>query len=69
MNIKIGNTPMIKIKYKYNGKEKFIFSKLEFYNLTGSIKDRVAYYIIKEAYKNKKLKKKMTNKIQIKFSL
>ena len=43
----IGNTPMIKIKYEYKGKEKNIFVKLEYFNLTGSIKDRVAYYIIK----------------------
>ena len=60
MNIKVGNTPMIKIKYKYNGKEKYIYTKLESYNLTGSIKDRVAYYIIKNAYKEGKLKKGMT---------
>ena len=59
MNIKIGNTPLIKIKYKYNGKENYIYTKLEFYNLTGSIKDRVAYYIIQEAYKSGKLKKEM----------
>ncbi len=59
MNIKIGNTPLIKIKYKYNGKENYIYSKLESYNLTGSIKDRVAYYIINEAYKEGKLKKGM----------
>lgn len=57
MNIKIGNTPLIRIKYKYNGKENYIYTKLESYNLTGSIKDRVAYYIIKEAYKSGKLKK------------
>ena len=59
MNIKIGNTPLIKIKYKYNGNEEYIYTKLESYNLTGSIKDRVAYYIIKEAYKEGKLKKGM----------
>lgn len=57
MNMKIGKTPLIKIKYKYNGKEDYIYTKLESYNITGSIKDRVAYYIIKEAYKDKKLKK------------
>lgn len=60
MNIKIGNTPLIKIKYKYNDKEDYIYSKLESYNLTGSIKDRVAYYIIKRAYDEGKLKKGMT---------
>ncbi len=58
MNIKIGNTPMLKIKYRYNNQEKFIYSKLEFYNLTGSIKDRVVYYIIKKAYEDGSLKKK-----------
>ena len=60
MNIKIGNTPLIKIKYKYKGKEEEIYAKLEAYNLTGSIKDRVAYYIIKRAYEEGKLKKGMT---------
>ena len=60
MNIKIGKTPLIKIKYKYKEKEDFIYSKLESYNLTGSIKDRVAYYIIKRAYDEGKLKKGMT---------
>lgn len=59
MNIKIGNTPLIKIKYKYNGKEDYIYTKLEAYNVTGSIKDRVAYYIIQEAYKTGELKKGM----------
>lgn len=60
MNIKIGNTPLIKISYKYNGKEEAIYAKLEAYNITGSIKDRVAYYIIKRAYEEGKLKKGMT---------
>lgn len=52
----IGNTPMIKINYKYNGKEKSIWTKLEYFNLTGSIKDRVAYYIINNAKKRGDLK-------------
>ena len=59
MNIKVGNTPMVKIKYKYKNKENYIYSKLEFYNLTGSIKDRIAFYIIKKAYEESKLKKGM----------
>ena len=48
MNLKIGKTPLIKIKYKYNEKENYIYTKLESYNITGSIKDRVVYYIIKK---------------------
>lgn len=59
MNIKIGNTPMIKIRYKYNERESHVYAKLEFYNLSGSIKDRVAYYILKSAYENGSLKKGM----------
>jgi len=59
MNIKIGDTPIIKIKYKYNNKENEIYAKLEAYNLTGSIKDRVAYYIITKAYETGKLQKGM----------
>ncbi len=55
----IGNTPMIKINYKYNGKKNSIFTKLEFFNLTGSIKDRVAFYIINNAKKRGILKEGM----------
>ena len=59
MNNLIGNTPMIKIKYKYKNKEKYIYVKMEQYNLTGSIKDRIALYIIEEEKKNKVLKDNM----------
>ena len=55
----IGNTPMIKIYYKYKGERKYIYTKLEYYNLTGSIKDRVAYYIINNAKKRGELKEDM----------
>ena len=34
-----------------NGKEKYIYAKLEYYNLTGSIKDRMVAYTIDNAYK------------------
>jgi len=55
----IGNTPMIKINYKYNDKVKKVFAKLEYFNLTGSIKDRVAFYIINNAKKRGILKEGM----------
>lgn len=48
-NSLIGNTPMIKLDYEIEGKIRSIYIKLEYYNLTGSIKDRVADYIIKNA--------------------
>ncbi len=61
MSIKrfIGKTPIVKIKIKYKDKIVNVFSKLEYYNYSGSIKDRLAYYIINESYKNGSLKKGM----------
>ncbi len=55
----IGNTPMIKISYKMNQKINFVYTKLEAYNPTGSIKDRVAYYIITKAKERNELKANM----------
>ena len=54
-----GNTPMISIKYRYKGRENKVNVKLEYYSLTGSIKDRVAYYIIDNAKKRGELKEGM----------
>ena len=60
INNLIGNTPLIKIKYEYNGQIKNIYTKLEFYNLSGSIKDRVAYYMINKAKEKGILKENMS---------
>lgn len=46
----IGNTPMMEIQFKYKGKSRKIFAKAENMNMTGSIKDRMAFYILKNAY-------------------
>ena len=59
MNNLIGNTPMIKIIYKYNNKINYVYVKLEQYNLTGSIKDRLAKYIIEEEKNSGNLKDNM----------
>lgn len=48
----IGSTPLLEIIFDYKGSERRIFAKAEYYNLSGSIKDRVAYYILKTAYEN-----------------
>ena len=58
-NSVLGNTPMIKINYIFNGKPNKIYTKLEYFSLTGSIKDRVAYYIINGAKKRGELKPNM----------
>jgi len=46
----VGNTPMLSLQYKYKGKTGRIFVKCEHYNLTGSVKDRMALYILTQAY-------------------
>jgi len=55
----IGNSPMIKINYRYQGKLSHVFVKLEYYNISGSIKDRLASYIIEQAYHDHTLKENM----------
>ena len=44
----IGNTPIFKINEK-------LYAKLEVFNPTGSIKDRMALYILKKAEENDEL--------------
>ena len=56
----IGKTPLIRITYKYKGEIKTCCCKAEWYNLSGSIKDRVAYYILKKAYEDNSLKENQT---------
>lgn len=46
----IGRTPLLEIQFKFKGTRRRIFAKMESYNLTGNIKDRVAFYIMKKAY-------------------
>jgi cysteine synthase len=46
----VGNTPMIAIHYTYKGEPRTLYAKCEHYNLTGSIKDRMALYIMEQAY-------------------
>lgn len=58
MNL-IGNTPMIKITYLDQGVKKHIFTKLEYYNITGSIKDRMVEYVLREAKRKGELKENM----------
>lgn len=53
----IGNTPMVSLKKLTSGN---VFAKAEFLNPGGSIKDRIAKFMIEEAEKNGDLKPGMT---------
>ena len=46
----IGGTPLLEIQFTYRGEPRTLFVKAEHYNLTGSIKDRMALHILKRAY-------------------
>ena len=54
----VGNTPLVELKGfdEKNGLGGNIYAKLEYFNPTGSVKDRVAKYLIEEAEKSGKLK-------------
>ncbi|MFC2089737.1 PLP-dependent cysteine synthase family protein [Bacteroidota bacterium] len=46
----IGNTPLLEINLTYKGEPRTIYAKAENLNMTGSIKDRMAFHIIHKAY-------------------
>lgn len=45
----IGNTPMVRINRLTNKNDATIYAKLEWYNIGGSVKDRMALYLIENA--------------------
>ncbi|CUT08793.1 Pyridoxal-phosphate dependent enzyme [Candidatus Kryptonium thompsonii] len=52
----IGNTPLVKLTKVTAGIKATILAKLEFMNPGGSVKDRIAVYMIEKAIKNGLLK-------------
>lgn len=56
----IGNTPIVRLSKIDKDYPFEIWGKCEFMNPTGSVKDRMAYYMIKEAERQGKLKPGMT---------
>jgi cysteine synthase len=52
----IGNTPLLAIRFRMRGKERVIYAKAEHINMTGSIKDRMAFHILKRAYQEGHIK-------------
>jgi cysteine synthase A len=51
----IGNTPLLAIRFRFRGQERVIYAKAEHINMTGSIKDRMAFHILKKAYQEGKI--------------
>jgi len=48
----IGNTPLLAIHYSIRGQERVIYAKAEHINMTGSVKDRMAFHILRSAYRD-----------------
>ena len=45
----VGQTPLLEIHYTFNGQPRRLYAKYELLNMTGSVKDRMAFYIIRRA--------------------
>lgn len=52
----VSNTPMLAIHVRYAGVTSVIHAKAEHFNLTGSIKDRMAFGVLRAAYARQELR-------------
>jgi cysteine synthase A len=52
----IGNTPLLAVRLLFRGELRVIYAKAEHINMTGSIKDRMAFHILKQAYLDGQIK-------------
>lgn len=51
-----GNTPLLAIDFSFDGEPRVLYAKAENLNMTGSIKDRMAYHILRRGYERGTLK-------------
>lgn len=52
----VGQTPLLEIRYTFNGQPRRLFAKYELLNMTGSVKDRMALYILRRAIERGELR-------------
>jgi cysteine synthase len=50
-----GNTPLLGIHFRFQGRQRCVYAKSEQLNMTGSIKDRMALHILRKAYEEGKI--------------
>jgi cysteine synthase A len=55
----IGNTPLLEIEFLFKGQKRILYAKAENMNMTGSIKDRMAIHILRNAFEKGLLKEGM----------
>jgi cysteine synthase A len=51
----VGNTPLLVIACRVHGRRRTVYAKCEQFNLTGSLKDRMALHIMERAYREGRL--------------
>jgi cysteine synthase len=52
----IGNTPLLAIELRFRGATHTVYAKAENLNMTGSIKDRMAFHILRKGYASGRLR-------------
>ena len=52
----IGNTPLLAIQYEFGGRKCTLYAKSEQMNFTGSIKDCMALHILRDAYRQSRIR-------------
>jgi len=51
----VGNTPLLAVDVRYRGEPRRIYAKHESLSLTGSVKDRMALFVLEDAYRSGRL--------------
>ena len=52
----VGNTPLLAIDVRYRGEPRRIYAKHESLSLTGSVKDRMALFVLEDAYRHGRIR-------------
>ena len=52
----VGNTPLLAVDFTWRGTPRVLYAKHESLNLTGSIKDRMALFILEQAYREGRIR-------------
>ncbi|MBZ0173543.1 MAG: pyridoxal-phosphate dependent enzyme, partial [Phycisphaerales bacterium] len=52
----VGNSPLLEIRYRFDGRPRRVYAKYDTMNMTGSVKDRMASHIVRTAYETGELK-------------
>lgn len=48
----VGNTPLLAVHFRFRGEPRTLYAKAEHFNVTGSIKDRMAFHVLRRAYES-----------------